>query len=406
MKRIVCLLVLTVLFLSVIPCLSAETTAKSDQVTVSINGTVKNLKQPPVILGNLVFIPMREIFIQCGYDVKQDTVITNMRYKKGKTDIIVPLYKTYVIKNGLRIETNNKMQLVNGNMFITPDMAGRLMDAEVSWDSIKKTIVISTARNVSEPYAWAKDNMLIAHGLGAINGATATNSLEALEYNYQAGYRVFEIDLAATSDDKLVAVHDWDTFTGFIKNTFPELAWKVPTHEQFKGAKFYGYLTPLDFTDIANIMSAHKDIYIVTDTKSADAAVIKKQFEQIVNAAKSVDESILKRIIPQLYSEEMLGIVNKIHKFDSYIYTLYMVYSPDYKVVDFAVKNNIKVVTMAPPRFTDKFIKMLAEKGIYIYLHTINSMYEIENYRKKGARGFYSDFVTPNYIKFKYDDTI
>ena len=50
----------------------------------------------------------------------------------------------------------------------------------------------------------------IAHAGGQVNGATYTNSLEALEENYQAGFRAFEIDFSFTSDRQLVCLHDWE----------------------------------------------------------------------------------------------------------------------------------------------------------------------------------------------------
>ena len=49
----------------------------------------------------------------------------------------------------------------------------------------------------------------IAHAGGQFNGATYTNSLEALDRNYGAGFRAFEIDLSFTSDGELVCLHDW-----------------------------------------------------------------------------------------------------------------------------------------------------------------------------------------------------
>lgn len=40
-------------------------------------------------------------------------------------------------------------------------------------------------------------------------GDTLTNSRDAMEYDYKLGQRVFEADLAITSDDVVVLRHDW-----------------------------------------------------------------------------------------------------------------------------------------------------------------------------------------------------
>ena len=50
----------------------------------------------------------------------------------------------------------------------------------------------------------------IAHAGGQIGNATYTNSIEALNVNYDAGFRVFEMDFSFTSDRQLVCLHDWE----------------------------------------------------------------------------------------------------------------------------------------------------------------------------------------------------
>lgn len=55
----------------------------------------------------------------------------------------------------------------------------------------------------------ASTPLMIAHAGGGINSQNYSNSLEALEYNYQQGFRYFEIDFSWTSDAQLVCLHDW-----------------------------------------------------------------------------------------------------------------------------------------------------------------------------------------------------
>ncbi len=109
--------------------------------------------------------------------------------------------------------------------------------------------------------------------------------------------------------------------------------------------------------------------------------------------------SDLDRIIPQIYSEEMLKYIDEIYSFDDYIYTLYQTDSSEEAIITFARSNDIKVVTMAPGRFNEDFQAKLSESGILIYLHTINSPEVMEDYLKKGVHGFYTDFLSPDMIK-------
>ena len=52
------------------------------------------------------------------------------------------------------------------------------------------------------------DNRYIMHALGGMDGKYSyTNSIDALERTYAEGYRLFEVDVSFTSDNKLVLAH-------------------------------------------------------------------------------------------------------------------------------------------------------------------------------------------------------
>src|SRR5689334_12250244 len=58
---------------------------------------------------------------------------------------------------------------------------------------------------------------IVAHACGEYDGITYTNSLNALNANYNRGFRYFEIDFNYTSDGHIVLIHDW---TGTGKKLF------------------------------------------------------------------------------------------------------------------------------------------------------------------------------------------
>lgn len=65
----------------------------------------------------------------------------------------------------------------------------------------------SAALTDGEP-VWA--DTVLCHAMGAIGTDTYTNSLEAFEASYRAGFRTFEVDLLMTSDGEVVLMHDWN----------------------------------------------------------------------------------------------------------------------------------------------------------------------------------------------------
>ena len=64
-------------------------------------------------------------------------------------------------------------------------------------------LAIPSAAGAAEPAA------MVAHAGGGVDGDRYWNSVEALERNYAAGFRVFEVDFHWTRDRKLVLLHDW-----------------------------------------------------------------------------------------------------------------------------------------------------------------------------------------------------
>ncbi|MFD2881100.1 hypothetical protein ACFTAO_42795 [Paenibacillus rhizoplanae] len=66
---------------------------------------------------------------------------------------------------------------------------------------------------------------------------------------------------------------------------------------------------------IVNLMEIYPDTYIVTDTKELEAQQVTKQFQLIVEAARKKDPALLERIVPQIYSREMLEVVKQVYAF-------------------------------------------------------------------------------------------
>lgn len=241
----------------------------------------------------------------------------------------------------------------------------------------------------ADAHQWTALNYgLIAHGGGGIDGRDTTNTYDAMAANYEAGHRVFEFDLNLTSDERLAAVHDWSLYNG------------VKTLEEYKNIKIYGKYTSMGLDDIYRFMTLHKDVWIVTDTKSFQYSPERAalQFRIIRDTAlnnKDYGPELLNRVIPQIYDRAMYDTVTAVYPFRSIIYTLYASTDSDMEVLDFVKdKADIKAVTMAPGRYSRAFNTSLARRGKLVYLHTLNDPAEVAAYREQGVHGFYTDFIT------------
>lgn len=110
---------------------------------------------------------------------------------------------------------------------------------------------------------------LVAHAGGAVRGLTYTNSREALDMNYAAGYRVFELDFHWTTDGRLVLVHDWS-------GTSAQFGVKphVFSYAEFAGLRRRDGFHQLTFEDLRRWLHAHRDALVVTDTKDSNPRLI------------------------------------------------------------------------------------------------------------------------------------
>jgi len=249
----------------------------------------------------------------------------------------------------------------------------------------------------AEPSPEWTAHRMIAHAMGGISGQDYTNTYEAFLVNYEKKHRVFEADLILTEDGKLAARHDWEAY--LTERLQPQVAddrkGQPLTMDEFKGNIVSGKYQSLLFDDIVKLMVMYPDIYLVTDTKETEPELVRKQFEEIKSVAEAIDPSVLERIIPELYSEEMYAQVMDIYAFPNLLYSLYMSGDSPEQVISFVMANGIQTVAMPKERaemFPD-LVKTLDRMGVKVYTHATNSVEEIQQLQKLGVYGIYTDFM-------------
>lgn len=237
----------------------------------------------------------------------------------------------------------------------------------------------------------------ISHAGGGIDGNDYTNSLDALEYNYALGHRVFEMDFQLTSDNKLVCRHDW-------RKTLQEGVDKdhIPTEEVFKSIPILGKYTPLTLEDLLLLMKEYEDIYIVTDTKSTSEAVVFEQFNVFMDAVRETGtEDVLDRFIIQIYKDNMLDWVKSIYDFPTIIYTLYAsgwdgTETDFLNFCRFCKLHNIKYLTMWDSLATPQVLEIANSYGIEVFVHTVNDEEQAQSLIQDGVKGVYTDYLIPD----------
>ncbi len=128
---------------------------------------------------------------------------------------------------------------------------------------------------VDEIYERCHDpKRFIAHAGGMIDYRTYTNCLEAMNLAYENGFKLFELDILKTSDDRYVCAHDWEGWkrkAGYEGTVPVDLA-------TFLKYKIHGKYTPMDLDGLNKWFAQRPDAVLVTDKLNEPIPFI-KQFE-------------------------------------------------------------------------------------------------------------------------------
>jgi len=340
-------------------------------------------------------LPFIRIFESFGAVVTWNAQTETVRAANPRKNfaLSVKVGEDKAILNGSETPVSVPVQIIDGRPFAPLGLIKQFPGVVISED-VNKTLHIWSADIFIKYHGWTQlSDGLVAHGGGLYKDEdgkqipqTYTNSREAMENSYGNGHRVFEIDFLMTSDGRLAAIHSWQDVGG------------EKSSEEWKDIKIEGMYQALFIEDVYEFMLEYPDTFLITDTKSFLNGNINMAnlFEQFVDTAKKMDESLLKRIVPQIYDQNCYNILMGVYAFDSVIYTLYE--SPDTpeEVAEFiADRDNIKAVAMMWSQLTEDFYNDLTGLSKYVYFFTINIHKHAEIFRMWGVHGFYTDYINP-----------
>lgn len=225
---------------------------------------------------------------------------------------------------------------------------------------------------------------------------TVLNCLEGFQAQYAAGVRVFEADLRLTSDMEVVLRHDWRA--GWQEGVSET---SIPTLEEFLETPVLGEYTPLSFQDLLLLMEEYPDVCIITDTKFTEAEVVTAQFTAMLSDAKELGLTYLfDRFVIQVYDELMFKVVDGLHHFPHYIYTLYATgfagtEGAFQEAASFCADNGFLGLTLWDYWWREAYAPIARELGVAVYVHTVNDAQEARELLDQGVSGIYTDTLTP-----------
>ncbi len=243
------------------------------------------------------------------------------------------------------------------------------------------------AKNIFAPEAAQSVRGAIAHALGGVDGLAYTNSREALLSSYLAGFRLFELDLATTADNRVVCYHELQGAALGLPGPVSLLS-----GDEFLRYRYAGKYTPLDLVSALRLMAELTDAHLITDTKGRNEAIL----PCLVEAARATSPELLDRIAPQVYSGQDAAFVRRLSPFRHLVFTRYLSDEDDAAVLDLVRSAEISMVASYADRLTPSLRQELHAAGCGVYVHTVNDIALARQLRSLGV-GVYTDFCPPSF---------
>lgn len=236
-----------------------------------------------------------------------------------------------------------------------------------------------------------------AHSLGALDGKTYLNAKEGFLTYYDQGCRMFEVDLAQTSDGVWVCRHQWKKPRGQWNGKKK----KVLTAEEFLNAPLFGEYTPMSLADLFDLMMDYPDAYVILDSKKYSSRNYENttaDFSQIVEAARGVGcEQALARVIPEVYNQEMYEALTAVYDFSTYLYSFWQETSMEEmeRAAAFCKEKGISGVAVDESWWTPEVQDIFQELGVMVTVYTVDDPARARELLDAGVAGVCSNILIP-----------
>lgn len=220
-------------------------------------------------------------------------------------------------------------------------------------------------------YDWldGTDVLIIAHALGK-RGGTPPNSIAALEQSVSAGVRLLEVDIRKTTEGTLICHHG---------DTDPVSMTAYLNVVEGQGGQ------PCYFQDLLDVLDRHPDVRLVLD--------VKDDFYDTYSLITQQAGARAGALIPQIYHfDQILWLREK--PFAGAIFTSYRSALTTGQIFTYAAQAHIQAITLTEER-ADRLSPGAIPAGVAVFSHTINDAAKARDLVEKGARGVYSDNLTP-----------
>lgn len=227
-------------------------------------------------------------------------------------------------------------------------------------------------------YMWlpSQDFFPIAHRAGP-DMMTGPNSERTILRALNNGFRIIEVDLTLTRDDRLVCYH------GEEGENLNALGF-----EDYAAKRAAEGTSPCEFSDLLRLARANPGTIFVLD--------VKNRFDKAYDFMRGAIESpeIGRVFIPQLYFFEQLERFRRDPFFGGVILTSYKTALTTEQIIHYARATGVTVVTLTLPRLMEIIDDLPPD--LVVLTHPVNDPGEAFRLRGAGVRGIYTSDLGPD----------
>ncbi|HKO92453.1 MAG TPA: glycerophosphodiester phosphodiesterase family protein, partial [Polyangiaceae bacterium] len=232
-----------------------------------------------------------------------------------------------------------------------------------------------------------KRGLLVARGLGGIDGLQNTNSLEALRCNHARGFRWFEVDVEPTADGELVCFRAGEEKQAGLTEAISKMS-----AADVDAQKYANQYSIPRFSALLAEADRLGDVVLVVDT-----AGWSKKTEQAISRTLGYGPKHSTRLVLQAYRAKELERISALGKeLGAGVMLSLNASDGDDSRVEAAVRKNppLAVVTSSR-RFTPWLAERLHAANVPVLVRTVNEHKEIVSLSRAGVDGFYTDSYVP-----------
>lgn len=237
---------------------------------------------------------------------------------------------------------------------------------------------------------------VVAHAGGglSVDGNTKKylNVVEAVDYHYARGTRMFEIDFVFSKENELIGTHRYEYLKGYNNKNRIE-------YEEYKNKLILDKFHGLTSERLFDLMEKYPDAKFIIDTKESDPFLI---YEKLIKDAVEYGIDLKDKIIPFVSSNDMLDKLENIYKFDEMMFTNYKARLNTDELLSIIKGNErIKFLHIFPTDFSRIEINEFNKLGIRVFAHMDHSpvFHLALDY---GCTGIFSDDITEESFDIKY----